>query len=69
NEAAATAFADAYARLLSRKHGLPPSADPTWQAGGHAFGVERRGRDVLLFERVPAAALEAVRRSAWQGRP
>ncbi|MBI4014168.1 MAG: hypothetical protein HY359_17755 [Candidatus Rokubacteria bacterium] len=69
SDGAAGAFTEAYARLLPKKHGLPASADPTWQTGGRAFGVERRGREVLLFEQVPAAALEALRRSAWQGRP
>lgn len=68
-EEAAAAFAEAYARLLPKKHGLPPSADPNWQTGGRAFGVERRGREVLLFERVPATAVEAVRRAVWVSQP
>jgi hypothetical protein len=69
SDGAAGAFAEAYARLLPKKHGLPASADPMWQAGGRAFGVERRGRDVLLFEQVPAAALEAVRQAVWRAGP
>jgi hypothetical protein len=68
SESAATAFTDAYRRLLARKHGLPTSSDPPWQAGGQAFGVERRGTAVLLFERVPAARLDAVRQAAWSPR-
>jgi hypothetical protein len=68
SDAAATAFADAYTRLLARKHGLPTSTDPPWQAGGQAFAVERRGSEVLLFERVPAAKLDAVRQAAWPPR-
>src|SRR5262249_60055492 len=68
SDATASAFADAYARLLGRKHGLPASADPTWEAGGRAFAVERRGLEVLLVERVPAAALDRVRPAVWQAR-
>jgi hypothetical protein len=68
SESAATAFTDAYTRLLAQKHGLATSTPPPWQAGGQAFGVERRGTMVLLFERVPAARLDALRQAAWPPR-
>jgi hypothetical protein len=73
-EPAAIAFADAYRRLLSRKHGLAAAAVSTpalttWQSEASAFAVERRGREVLLLERVPAPALDAVRQAVWQSRP
>lgn len=65
SERAAAAFADVYARLLPAKHRLPPAADAAWEAEGRAHAVERRGREVLLYEGVPAAARDAVRRAAW----
>jgi hypothetical protein len=61
DEPAATAFAGAYARLLARKHGLPAEGAPAWEAAGRVFGVARRDARVLLYERVPARALEALR--------
>jgi hypothetical protein len=66
NEPAATAFADACARLLARKHRLPAEGAPAWEADGRAFGVARRGSEVLLYERVPARALEALRLGVWR---
>lgn len=66
SEAAATAFAEAYARLLPRKHGLAPSAGTTWTVGARAFGVERRGRQVLLIEHAPASAFDDMRHAIWQ---
>jgi hypothetical protein len=74
SEAAAAAFADAYGRLLPRKHSLaaPDVGTPSltaWRLETRAFAVERRGREVLLLERVPAAALDAVRQAVWQSRP
>jgi hypothetical protein len=74
SEAAAGAFADAYARLLGLKHGLgsPGISTPSlrvWEAPPLTFVVERRGREVLLLERVPAAALDGVRQAVWQSRP
>lgn len=70
--AAAAAFAEAYGRVLTRKHGLaappPESALATWQVGDHAFVVEQRGRETLILERAPRAVVEAVRRSVWEGR-
>lgn len=74
SEVAADLFADPYARLLARRHGLALPADtgpppPTWQVAGQAFVVEQRGREVLLLERAPAATLDAVRRAIWQARP
>jgi hypothetical protein len=64
SEDAAAAFAGAYGRLLARKHGLPPPG-PAWEVGGRAFGVERRGREVVLYERLPAGAVDPVRRAIW----
>jgi hypothetical protein len=74
SEPAATAFADAYGRLLPRKHGLAAPAASTasltaWRLETRGFAVERRGREVLLLERVPAAALDSVRQAVWQSRP
>ena len=66
NEAAATSFADACAPLLARKHGLPAGGAPAWDAGGRTFGVARRASEVLLYERVPARALDALRLSVWR---
>ena len=66
NEPAATAFADACARLLARKHGLPAEGAPAWEADGRAFGVARRDSEVLLYERVPARTLEALRLGVWR---
>ncbi|MGH7263497.1 MAG: hypothetical protein ACREMB_01420, partial [Candidatus Rokuibacteriota bacterium] len=72
SEPAAAAFAEAYARLLPRKHGLgPPAKGPpstSWHVGDRAFLVERRGREVLLLERAPASALDDLRRVIWPGR-
>ncbi len=72
-EAAAAAFADAYARLLPRKHGLAAAADTArglvaWRLGDQAFSVERRGREVLLVERALMPVDEAIRRAVWQSR-
>jgi hypothetical protein len=74
SDEAAAGFADAYARLLPTKHGLgapeTTATEPrTWQRGDETFLVERRGREVLLLERLPATAREAVRRALWQSRP
>jgi hypothetical protein len=33
---------------------------------GRAFGVVRRSTEVLLYERVPADALDALRRAVWR---
>lgn len=74
SEPAAVAFADAYARLLPRKHALgPPStSEPgltAWHADPQGFVVERRGSEVLLIERAPVPTLEPLRRATWQSRP
>ncbi len=65
SDAAATAFADAYGRVLRRKHALPASPETAWTVAGRAFAVERRGAEVLLFERVAAHSLDAVRGALW----
>ncbi|MGH7322938.1 MAG: hypothetical protein ACRELA_25410 [Candidatus Rokuibacteriota bacterium] len=74
DEAAATVFADAYARLVVKKHGLgaPIERGPavtTWQAAAEGFLVERRGREILLLERAPAPALDRIRGIVWASRP
>jgi hypothetical protein len=68
SDAAAGAFAEAYGRVLQRKHGPPASPGTAWTAAGRMFGMERRGTEVLLFGGVPAATLETVRRAIWQTR-
>ncbi|MBI3457904.1 MAG: hypothetical protein HY002_19165 [Candidatus Rokubacteria bacterium] len=74
DEATAAAFSEAYTRLLLRKHGLPTPTAGTpwltaWRVGEQAFAVERRGREVLLLERAPASALDAIRSTLWASRP
>jgi len=69
-EAAAEAFAQAYAGLLEKKY-LPlagkavkgPGPAVTWRDGPQGFLVERRGVEVLVLERVPATAIEPIRRA------
>lgn len=73
SETAAETFAQAYTRLVATKHALggPVRKAPlltAWQAGGQAFLVERRGRDVLLLERAPGSALDALRDAVWARR-
>jgi hypothetical protein len=69
SEAAARSFAQAYSRLLGRKHGLSALAGEralaTWRQEARAFAVERRGRAVLVVEQAPASALDDVRRRVW----
>jgi hypothetical protein len=69
-EAIAEAFAQAYAGLLEKKY--PPLAGKAvkgpgpaviWRDGPRGFLVERRGVDVLVLERVPATAIEPIRRA------
>jgi hypothetical protein len=66
DEPAAAAFADACRRLLARKHALPGAGAPAWEVAGRAFGVARRASEVLLYERVPAGALDALRLTVWR---
>ncbi len=70
-EVIAEGFAQAYAGLLEKKY--PPIAGKavkgpgpavTWRNGPQGFLVERRGVEVLVLERVPARAVEPIRR-AW----
>jgi hypothetical protein len=73
SEAAAAAFAAAYARLLDRKHGLGAPATAigefqAWRAPDGAFAVERRRREVLAVERVAPGALDALRQAVWASR-
>jgi len=76
-ERAATDLAVGLARLVEHRHpalrGKSPSrAGATlvsWADGGRGFAVERRGTDVLLMERMPAARVDAVREAVWRSRP
>jgi hypothetical protein len=73
SDATAAAFAEAYGRLLGRKHPLgAPSAATSglqaWRADDAAFAVERRGREVLLVERAAPGALDALRQAVWSAR-
>ncbi|HZS33097.1 MAG TPA: hypothetical protein VFC42_06935 [Methylomirabilota bacterium] len=71
DEAAATAFLRAYARILPAKHGLGPAASDddraAWAAEGRGFALDRLGSRVLILEGLPLAALEAVRTAARRG--
>ncbi len=68
----AEAFVGAYAGLLEKKHpalagkGVKnPGPLWSWQDGSHRFLVERQGVEVLVLERVPATAVEPIRRAFW----
>lgn len=69
SEDRAAGFVRAYARVMAIKHGLPalPAGGPflTWPAGTAVFALERRQRTVLLIERAPTAALDALRAAVW----
>lgn len=69
-EMIAEGFAQAYAGLLEKKY--PPIAGTAvkgpgpavaWRDGAQGFLVERRGVEVLVLERVPAGAVEPIRRA------
>jgi hypothetical protein len=69
-EPAAQAFADAYTRLLARKHalGIPSERSgglTAWTAEPRALAVERRAAHVALVEGSSPAALAAVRAALW----
>jgi hypothetical protein len=68
-EDVAAAFARAYARVMAVKHGLAPPPDDAplhaWPAGTVVFAIERRQRTVLLVERAPLTALDALRAAVW----
>ncbi len=71
-EEPAEALALAYAGLLEKKHptfaakGVKgPGSLRSWQDGPQAFLVERRGPEVLVLERVPAAAAAPIRQALW----
>ena len=72
-EESAAAFADAYGRLLEKKHGLPPGrgngALTTWSANTRAFVVERRDRAMLILEGAPTAARDPLRALVWAQAP
>jgi hypothetical protein len=69
-DAAAWAFADAYVRLVGRKHGTGAPTEETggltaWQVEPRSFAVERRAARVVLIEGASPAALRGVRAALW----
>jgi hypothetical protein len=65
---AAAAFLRAYAAVMAAKHRLAAQSESlrlVWAASGRAFGIERRGRTVVLIEGAPTAALDALRAALW----
>ena len=52
---------------LARK-GVPGAGIVTWQEGGHAHVVEKRGAEVLLLERVPSPVADQLREAIWRSR-
>lgn len=75
-EQKAEAFAQAYSGVLESKHPAlkdkaAKSAGSTWawQEGQRRFLVERRGRDVLVLEQVPALAAQRIRQAVWAASP
>jgi hypothetical protein len=54
---------------MAVKHGLAPPPDDAplhaWPAGTVVFAIERRQRTVLLVERAPLTALDALRAAVW----
>lgn len=53
---------------LARK-GVPGApAIVTWQDGPRTFAIEKRGEEVLLLERVPAATAHRIRETVWRSR-
>ena len=71
-EGRAEAFARAYAPVLERKHGLPPTTPDghvrSWSSTTATFLIEQRGRVVLLMEGLPPAALDGARAAVWSKR-
>lgn len=72
----ANTFALTYTSVLERRHpqlarkGVPGKvgAIVTWRDGDRAFAVEKRGAEVLILERVPAAAADRIRETIWRAR-
>ena len=53
---------------VATKHRLAPPPEGlllAWAESGGAFAIERRGRTVVLIERAPAPALDALRATLW----
>jgi hypothetical protein len=77
SERIANAFALTYATVLEKRHPTVagkrgPAAAPTlvtWQEAGRAFIVDAQGAEVLVLERVPAAAADRLREAIWRSRP
>ncbi|HEV8456762.1 MAG TPA: hypothetical protein VGR44_00565, partial [Methylomirabilota bacterium] len=76
SDAVANTFALTYTTILERRHpqltrkGVPgkTGAIVTWRDGDRAFIVEKRGAEVLVLERVPAATAERIREAIWRAR-
>jgi len=72
----AEAFAANYAKIMEQRHttvagkrvAASDGALVTWQDGGRRFAVDRRGADVLVLERMPAAMADQARESIWRAR-
>ncbi len=71
DEAAASAFCRAYARIRPAKHGRRPAAPEDdragWAAERRGLALDRLGPRVLILEGVPPAALDAVRTAGRRG--
>ena len=76
NDGVANALALTYTTVLEKRHpaltrkGIPgkTGAIVTWRDGDRAFAVEKRGAEVLILERVPAATADRVREAVWRAR-
>lgn len=75
-EETAEAFAQAYGRLLEKRHPAlagkavkGAGARWSWQDGPQGFLVERQGPDVLVLEGMPATAVEPLRQALWRLSP
>jgi len=76
SDAVANSFALTYTTILERRYpqltrkGVPgkTGAIVTWRDGDRAFIVEKRGAEVLVLERVPAATADRIREAIWRSR-
>ncbi len=76
SEPAANSFALTYTTVFERRHpqltrkGVPgrSGAIVTWREGDRAFVVEKRGAEVLVLERMPAATADRIRETIWRAR-
>lgn len=76
SDSVANTFALTYTTVLERRHpqltrkGAPGKvgAIVTWRDGDRAYAVEKRGAEVLIIERVPAATADRMREAIWRAR-